>query len=194
MAKKLIPVKAIEPLAKADTYKIKIERLGDYEVVIKDTLDVADVLGFVDEVVENVIDVENDSYYPELLDFFIDAEILIRYANFKLPSDLSKQYAFVANCQDIVGTVKEYINKYQYNWIVEGITSKIEHLKAVKASTLAAQFNELATRMTDYVEQTEGMFDNLSSEELAQAIRTFGNPEAVDESKIVKAVFDSQKE
>ena len=194
MAKKLIPVKAIEPYIKADTTTIKIEKLGDYDVIIKDTLEMADMLGFVDEVVENVIDIEADTYYPELQDFFIDAEILIRYANFKLPSDLTRQYSFIANNQDIVKTVKEYINQEQLYWIIGAIDEKIGYTKAIGTSTMASQFNELTTRLSDYFEQSENLFGDISPEDLASVVRTLGNPEAIDEGKIVKAVFDSQKE
>lgn len=194
MAKKLIPVKAIDPFIKAETTTIRIEKLGDYDVVIKDTIEMADMLGFVDEVVENVIDIEADTYYPELHNFFIDAEILIRYANFKLPTDLSRQYSFIANNQDIVKTIIEYINQDQLHWIVEAIDKKIEYTKAIGTSTMASQFNELTTRMNDYFEQGENLFSDISREDLAKTISAFGDPDFIDEGKIVKAVFDSQKE
>ena len=193
MAKKMIPVKAIDPLTKAETFTIKIDKLGDYEVVIKDTLDMGDMLGFVDEVVENTIDLENDTYYPELKNFFIDAEVLIRYANFKLPTDISKQYSFIANNQDIVKTIVQYINDVQYYWIIEAIDQRIDYIKSVGSATLASQFNELAIRMNDYTEQAEMALGDLSPEELSKAVRTFGDPDALDEGKIVKAVFDSQE-
>lgn len=192
MAKKTIPVKAIEPLLKAETVTIKIDQLGDYDVVITDTIDMADALAFVDEVVENVIDFEMDTYYPELVNFLTDAEVLIRYANFKMPSDLSKQYAFIANNRDIVKTVIEYINKEQYAWIVNAIDEKINYMKSLGASTLASQFSELAAKLAEFSEQATTAFEGLSPEELSNAMRTLGNPDALDEKKIVKAVFDSQ--
>lgn len=192
MAKKTIPVKAIEPLLKAETVTIKIDKLGDHDVVITDTIDMADALAFVDEVVENVIDFEMDTYYPELVNFLTDVEVLIRYANFKMPSDLSKQYAFIANNRDIVQTVIEYINKEQYAWIVDAINEKINYMKSLGASTLASQFSELAAKLAEFSEQATTAFEGLSPEELSNAMRTLGNPDALDERKIVKAVFDSQ--
>lgn len=192
MAKKTIPVKAIEPLLKAETVTIKIDKLGDHDVVITDTIDMADALAFVDEVVENVIDFEMDTYYPELVNFLTDVEVLIRYANFKMPSDLSKQYAFIANNRDIVQTVIEYINKEQYAWIVDAINEKINYMKSLGASTLASQFSELAAKLAEFSEQAATAFEGLSPEELSNAMRTLGNPDALDERKIVKAVFDSQ--
>ena len=193
MAKKMIPVKAIDPLAKAEIFTITVDKLGDYEIIIKDTISMADMLGFVEEVVSNIIDLEDDTFYPELKEFFIDAEVLIRYANFKLPSDMSKQYDFIMNNQDIVKTVMAYVNLEQYNRILAAIDERIKHVQAIGTAAITSQFNELVSRMGEYIEQAEATMGDLSAEDISNAVRALGNPDTLDEGKIVKAVFDSQK-
>lgn len=180
---------------KSETTKIKIEKLGDeYEVVIKDTLDMNEMLVFVNETVSNIINIEDDTYLPELKKFFIDAEILVRYANFKLPEDTERQYMFIANNPDIVQTVVSYINQVQLQDMIASIDEKIEYEKSVAISAMSYQFKQLADQMEDYAEKAQAFLEDVGSEDMAKAIRTLGNPDAIDERKIVKAVFDSQKE
>ena len=96
------------------------------QVVIKKTLTLEEMLCFANSVVKSCFDQGDGSYLPEVKDFAIRSNIMERYANFALPSNLDKQYDMVIR-SGAVEMIMNYINFSQFSELMKAIDAKIQN-------------------------------------------------------------------
>ena len=193
MAKKevRIPVNKLESIRKDKKITVPLKGAEGVEIQIRRTLPLNEMLEFVAEVVASCIDKEDGSYVPEVMQFSISTSVLTRYANFRLPTDISKQYDLVYNT-DAVEQVLKHINQEQYEQIVFAIENRIEHELAMIHASTAAKVNELLERFNTVIEQSESMFDGLNDVDLTSLLSNLATVKDVDEEKLVGAVLKAQ--
>lgn len=193
MAKKeiRIPVNKLESLRRDEKIIVPLDGVDGVDIHIRRTIPLNEVLEFVAEVVASCVDRDDGSYVPEVMWFSIYTSVLTRYANFRLPTDVSKQYDLVYNT-NAVEQVLSHIDKNQYEQIVVSIEKRIKHELAMIHASTAAKVNELLERFNTIVEQSEAMFNGLNSVDLTSMLNNLATVKDVDEEKLVSAVLKAQ--
>lgn len=191
MANKLIPIKAIKPLIKSNVSIVHIDKLGeDVEVIIKNTLSLEEMFYFINNVSSRVADFDSGLYLPEVIDFLIDANILCVYANFKMPSNINDVYSFISNNQDIVNTVKEYINEKQLSDIINAINNKISYISNSMSSIAMAQMSEAIAKISMFIENNEAIFEGVDAGSIGTVMDNLSKLSNADETELVRAILD----
>lgn len=195
MAKKRneISITKLESTIKPETFVIPLldsneEPVAD--ITIKPVLSFEEMLEFVADVVDTCFTEETGEYYPELMDFAIRYNVLTKYANFRMPEDPAKRYDLVYRT-DAYWTVIDNINITQFNEIKKYISQKVDHMERQSEAVATKQLVELVNKMNSFIGASEQMFG--SEEEATDMIRTVLESR-IDEEKLVKSVFDNQKE
>lgn len=188
---KKISIAAMDKIIKEHFPDTVTEQWFDNELVIRRTLPFSDMLAFVNSVASNCFHDEN-GYMPEMKDFFIKYNILTRYANFNLPSNLEHCYSIVYGT-DAVETVMRHINSSQFDDILIAIDSKIEYQCDSNVSAIERQMQAVVSSFEDMQKKTEEMFSGIGADDIAKLITAVGD-NGVDEEKLVKAFVESKKE
>ena len=160
---KRISVSAFENIAKQATNESTVVWEG-LELNIRSQLPFDEMLAFVSEVTASCF-FEDGSYAPEMMDFMIRRGVLYRYANFRLPQDINKQY-WLAYATDAVEFVYNHIDTHQFQAITTAIREKVEHQcdlmvseSQQKLNALLSQFDSFAAtyeRKEAYIHPTVG--------------------------------------
>lgn len=161
------------------------------EVTVKHTIGLTDVIGFVNGAVEMCY-MEDGTYVPEVLDFAVRVNILTRYANFRMPSNLEHAYR-LAYETDAVDAVCDYINEKQMKEIIDAINRSLNY----RNEAGIAEIRKRAKEMLDAIEKTQkemaDLFSDVSSEDIGRLIGAVVTGKPMDEEKIVHA-FLNEKE
>lgn len=115
-----------------------------------------------------------------------------RYANFTLPKDPEKQYDLIYNT-DAFAQVMGNIDRAQYDEILYAINERIKHNVAMMESAATTQVAELTAKINSFVNISEELFGSIEGKDMSALIKNLSKVGNVDESKLVKAVFDAQK-
>lgn len=166
-----------------------VKQWEDMDVRIKSVIPFSEMLEFVNDVVMSCFQA-NGGYMPELLDFSIKGNILTRYANFSIPDDLEERYELIYNT-DVVDFVCTNINKTQLNEIVNSIDRKIKYMCDSNAMEIQRRFNELISIFENAQAKTAELFNNLSSEDIANLSKAIGGEQVED--KIVASYLSQTK-
>ena len=189
MAKKeaRISINKLESVVNRSVTTVPLAGSENTEIKIRFNLPLGEVLQFVEDVVSSCVDMENATYTPEIMWFSIYSSVLTRYANFNLPTNVEKQYDLIYNT-DAVEQVMPYINKQQYDEIIEAIQARISHECAVMENSAIEKINDLVSRMNAYVAQSEAMFGGVDNADMSSLVRNLADIGKIDEEKLIKAL------
>lgn len=160
------------------------------EVKVRRSLPLADVLAFVDEVVESCFH-EQYGYMPEVRDFAIKSNVLSRYANFSLPDNLEHRYQMVY-FTDAVDVVCEAINTTQLQEIVDAIDDKIEFHCNTRTVEVQKRIEQAASAIEELRNNTEALFSGVSQDDMRTLMGAIAES-GLDEQKIVKAYMEQKQ-
>ena len=184
---KRISVSAFENIAKQATNESTVVWEG-LELNIRSQLPFDEMLAFVNEVATSCF-FEDGSYAPEMMDFMIRRGVLYRYANFRLPQDINKQY-WLAYTTDAVEFVYNHIAPRQFQAITTAIREKVEHQCDLMVSESQQKLNALLSQFDSFTANMEQAFSNVSPDELRNLVSVINNGEPLSEKKIVEAYAD----
>lgn len=194
MAKKekKLSVNTLENMSVNQIAAIPVIGMDGVEITVRRTLSLVDVLGFITDVVALCVDEATGTYMPEVKDFAIKANVLTRYANFSLPANTEKQYELIytSNAYELV---LGHINTIQLDEIIDAIDAKIECAKNSMISTAARMVSELNAKVSEFIEQSERLFANVSGDDVSALMQNLASQPKLDERTLVKAVFDEQR-
>ena len=74
---------------------VPLEGVEDTDIEITKTISLPSMIEFVENVAESCVDMESGEYTPQVRDFAIKKELLTKYANFTMPTNIEKQYEFI---------------------------------------------------------------------------------------------------
>lgn len=193
MAKKesRISINKLEGVLNTLTTSVPLPGNPDVEVKIRHNLHLSEVLQFVENVVSSCVDAESGTFYPEIMWFSIYSSVLTMYANFNLPSNVEKQYDLIYNT-DAVELVMGYINRSQYDEIVNAIQSRIDHERKIMENALFGKMAELVERMTAYAQQSDTLFGAVDNEDMASLVKNLADIGKIDEDKLIHALVESR--
>lgn len=160
------------------------------EVTITRTLSLQSMLEFVTSVADSCFADDGD-YLPEVKEFAICRNVLERYANFRMPQDVSKCYELICGT-DAVEVVLNHVNFKQYNTILDAIDEKIQFRLDTMTDKLHAQIDEMMHALGDLQEQTKHVFDDISEEDMQKMVAAIENG-GLNEEKIVAAYLGQKK-
>lgn len=156
----------------------------DITVNVTPTLSLKTMMEFVNDVVGSCFD-ENGEYRPEIMHFAIKTNILTKYANFRMPSDLSKRYELVC-ISDAPHAVLEHVNIEQYNEILRAIDRKLRQLSDANVQALLKQMGNITNTFQGLQNQMEELFNGVSNEDVSGLLNAVKDG-SVSEEKLVKA-------
>lgn len=184
---------SINKFPKVYNEEIKTLSINDVEVQIKRFLSLSEVQEMVNTVVEVCVDTETGEYIPEVKDFLIRLETVILYSNITLPNDVEKQYVLLYSTYAF-NTILDNIDTTQFKIILDAIDEKIKFNLSTINSTLTSKFNELSNEMKSYMENTSKLFSETNPSDISKLVSNLSSINKIDEDKVVKAVFDAQKQ
>ena len=82
-----ISINAMDSIMKTQYENITTECWNEIDITIKRTISLGDMLSFVNDVVASCFQ-DNGEFMPEVLDFAIRSNIILKYSNVSLPDNL----------------------------------------------------------------------------------------------------------
>lgn len=187
---KKVSIALFDKIAKEHFQNENVIQWHEAEVRVKRTLSLTEMLSFVNDVVESCFH-DKMGYMPEVKDFAIKSNILIRYANFSMPDNLEHRYQMIYGT-DAVDAVCAAIDTTQLQEIVNSINSKIRFLCDSKATLVQERINSVLDVMEDMRDNTKDIFDGLSQDDV-NALMGAISQHGFDEGKIVEAYLERKK-
>ncbi len=184
-----ISVNALERIFKEQKKDITTIEWQGETLEIKHTLGLADMLGFVNDIVESCFG-EDDQYLPEVMDFAVKCGILTKYANLTLPKNLELRYDIIYNT-DAVQTVYDSISTEQLSEIVESARRKIKCRRDTHISAVHQRLSEVATAFEEMKNNMDSLFSKVSGEEIGNFLETLTKSN-LDEENVVKAYLKAK--
>lgn len=172
---------------KDNTLSIPLDGVEGVTIEITKTLSLKDMIEFVEVVAESCVSMESGEYTPQIKDFAIKREVLTRYANFTMPSNIEKQYEFIYYSAAF-DTVYRHINQAQYQEILASIDEKIKYMLSCITSVSAQSTAKLLGRLDAIAEQGSAMFESLQGEDIGNILKNIDKIAGMDETKIARAV------
>ena len=185
-----ISINAMDSIMKTQYENITTERWNEIDITIKRTISLGDMLSFVNDVVASCFQ-DNGEFMPEVLDFAIRSNIILKYSNVSLPDNLEHRYA-ILYCTDIVNFVRGYADQEQVDEIINAIHQKVDYLCNTNVRAIQSKLNELISAFDNLQSKTADVFNNISSEDVAKLARVLSSGD-LSEDKIVAAYMDRVK-
>jgi len=191
MAKKessKISVSALERAAKEQLAEIANIQWCDLTVEVKRSIPLVEMMEFCKEITDACF-MDDGTYVPEVMEFAIKSGVLTRYANFRLPSNLEKQYWLIYNT-DIYDIMLEYINTAQLNEIVDAANRKLKYLCDSDILMFRSQMTQFIESMNDMQKDTAAMMEGISPDDIQSLLGAIGSGDGLDEEKIARVFID----
>lgn len=160
------------------------------EVTITKNLSLKDMMAFVDSVVKSCFDQTTGAYMPEIKDFAIRSNIMERYANFTLPSNVERQYDVVVR-SGAVEEITQHINHKQFNEILEAIDAKLQNAADANVQTVFRQFNDVVTAFDGLQDKVAALFDGVDPADIGRLMGAISEG-GISEEKVVQAYIAEQ--
>ena len=191
MAKKenKISINKLEKLIEVEENIVSIALNEETEMLIKKWISLGDVILFVDEVAAACVDESKRRYLPEVREFCIKRNIMLRYANFTLPANLDKQYDLIYQ-SGVVDEILKHIDTAQLTEICSAIDRRVEFMLDSILSVEHYQLSSVAHQLEEITLSTNKMFENTDISALTENLSKMGN---INEEKLVQAVLESQE-
>lgn len=186
-----ISINAMDSIMKTQYENITTECWNEIDITIKRTISLGDMLSFVNDVVVSCFQ-DNGEFMPEVLDFAIRSNIILKYSNVSLPDNLEHRYA-ILYCTDIVNFIRGYTDQEQVDEIINAIHRKVDYLCNTNVRAIQSKLNELISSFDNLQSKTADVFNNISSDDVAKLASVLSSGE-LSEEKIVAAYMDRVKE
>lgn len=185
-----ISINAMDSIMKTQYENITTECWNEIDITIKRTISLGDMLSFVNDVVASCFQ-DNGEFMPEVLDFAIRSNIILKYSNVSLPDNLEHRYA-ILYCTDIVNFIRGHAGQEQVDEIINAIHRKVDYLCNTNVRAIQSKLNELISAFDNLQSKTADVFNNISSDDVAKLASILSSGE-LSEEKIVAAYMDRVK-
>lgn len=164
---------------------------GEYFTVIK-VISLTDMINFVNEVSESVVDMETYSYDPAYLEFAMRQAVVEYYSDIKLPEDVSERYVFLYQTE-IYNMVRGAINNDQYYDICAAIENKIDNMKEVINSHMFREVNKILSTFEEMTEAFSALSKTVKPEDLASLLSQLSEIGEIDERTVTNALIEKHE-
>jgi hypothetical protein len=181
---KRISINVMDEILKTYDNNEKIEWNG-LEVVITKTLPLEEMMAFANSVVKSCFDQATGTYMPEIKDFAIRSNVMERYANFTLPSNVERQYDMVMR-SGAFEMILNYINPSQFNELTSAIEARLQNAADANVQMAFSRFNDVVTSFEGLQEKVGALFAGVDPADIGKLMGAISE-HSVSEEKIVQA-------
>lgn len=191
---KRVSINALEKaLFNVHEHEIVIDGTDDVKMIVRDFLPLTDVLVFVREVAESVVDMEEGVYRPEMYDYMMRYCLMTIHANLTLPKDPEKAYDLMYNTP-VIEQIKQIVgNTAQYKNIESMIENKIVHNLEIIERSVEKQMREYLNMMDQFTNSVAPLFEDMDADKVAQFFNRMSAEERIDERALVEAFRETQE-
>lgn len=187
---KRISVNAITEIMKSREITKVVEWNG-LEITITTSLPLQEMLAFADSVVKSCFHQTTGAYMPEVKDFAIRSNVLERYANFTMPSNIETQYDIVTN-SGAYEEVLKHINAEQYCALMSAIDAKLQNAASASINEIFRQFNNVVSAFEDLETKVGAIYEGIDASDVTKLMGAISE-NGIDEKKIVAAYSETMK-
>lgn len=191
---KRVSINALEKaLFNVHEHEIVIDGTDDVKMIVRDFLPLTDVLVFVREVAESVVDMEEGVYRPEMYDYMMRYCLMTIHANLTLPKDPEKAYDLMYNTP-VIEQIKQIVGSTaQYKNIESMIENKIVHNLEIIERSVEKQMREYLNMMEQFTNSVAPLFEDMDADKVAQFFNRMSAEERIDERALVEAFRETQE-
>lgn len=190
---KKISVNAFERCVKESGYENTTTiQWNGVDVVVKKCIPFEEMMSFVDSVVKSCFTSDNAVYVPEVKEFAVKCNLLDTYANFTLPSNASAKYELIYQ-SDIVNIVLGYIDREQFQEILNAIDDKIDNLVQANIFVINQRMNEVLASVEKLRNQFADIFNGVGKDEVIKLVDAMANGK-FDASELMNAYFENKRQ
>lgn len=191
---KRVSINALEKaLFNVHEHEVVIDGTDDVKMIVRDFLPLTDVLVFVREVAESVVDVEEGVYRPEMYDYMMRYCLMTIHANLTLPKDPEKAYDLMYNTP-VIEQIKQIVGSTaQYKNIESMIENKIVHNLEIIERSVEKQVREYLNMMEQFTNSVAPLFEDMDADKVAEFFNRMSEEERIDERALVEAFRETQE-
>lgn len=188
---KRIPVNAMDEIMKRYENTETVQWNG-VDVVITKTLSLEDMIAFADSVVKSCFDQTTGAYMPEIRDFAIRSNVMERYANFTMPSNVGRQYDMVMR-SGAFEVVLNHVNHDQFNELMRAIEVKLQNAADANVQMVFRKFDDAVTSFEGLQDKVGALFDGIDKADIGNLLNAISE-HGVSEDKLVKAYMEQKRQ
>lgn len=187
-----VSVGAVDNVIKETYAPTVTEEWNGINVTITKTLSLYDMIAFVDNVVKSCFRQETNEYMPEIKDFAIKSNILERYANFRMPSNIEHQYDMIYHT-DVIDFVLKHVNIQQFREIQIAIDKKIDVLAEMNVQMVYKKIDDMVNAFEELQHKMEDTLGGVTKDDMAKVMSAISDGGAFDQEKLVEAYIAHTK-
>lgn len=157
---------------------------------VKKNISFKETLDFVKYVTELCFAEDTHEYLPEARDLAIKIFLIQHYTNIDLPDSLEERNKFIYET-DIVQTVLNFVNPYQFNEIIRAIDLKIDYMADANIEAINKKMDELYKSFEELSNSLETVFGGINEDSMVDLVNAIKDGR-LDEGKLVEAYFDTK--
>ena len=158
---------------------------------VKKNISFEETLDFVKYVTELCFAEDTHEYLPEARDLAIKIFLIQHYTNIDLPDSLEERNKFIYET-DIVQTVLNFVNPYQFNEIIRAIDLKIDYMADANIEAINKKMDELYKSFEELSNSLETVFGGINEDSMVDLVNAIKDGR-LDEGKLVEAYFDTKE-
>ena len=116
--------------------------------------------------------------------------LIQHYTNIDLPDSLEERNKFIYET-DIVQTVLNFVNPYQFNEIIRAIDLKIDYMADANIEAINKKMDELYMSFEELSNSLETVFGGINEDSMVDLVNAIKDGR-LDEGKLVEAYFDTK--
>lgn len=157
---------------------------------VRKNISFQETLDFVKYVTELCFAEDTHEYLPEARDLAIKIFLIQHYTNIDLPDSLEERNKFIYET-DIVQTVLNFVNPYQFNEIIRAIDLKIDYMADANIEAINNKMDELYKSFEELSNSLETVFGGINEDSMVDLVNAIKDGR-LDEGKLVEAYFDTK--
>lgn len=189
---KKVPFASVASAINKDEPSATVVEWNGVKIKINRSLSVKQMIEFDNFVVDGCFGGERGSYMPELKDLYIGVASINMYTNINTSSDAQKMYDFVRGT-NITDVIYDNIDKRQFEYMLESIDKRIEHLAQSGAMELNNRIEKIVSFLEDIVNDAHSLSEGMSSED-TQVLLDAVKSGFLDDENFIRAYIDKQSE
>lgn len=169
----------------------KVITVGSVDVTVRRHISIDEMIGFVDFVVNNCFQDDNETYLPELKDFLVRVAVIQKYTNIELPESYEDQYNFVYGSDLVPMIIDEAICHDEFKNMMQAIDAKIGFVESVEHREYKKKIDEIYSSLMSLTDQVSQMYSEMSPDELTNLVKVFAGMSdgSVNDEEITKAMM-----
>lgn len=153
-------------------------------------LTLQDMVDFVNGVTAGCFAKSDNSYMPEVRDFFFRCNIVAQYTNIELPDDLEEKNQLIYGT-DLIDTVLAYVDRAQFHAIIDAIDKKVKYLVDVNVKHINDEAELVYEQMKSLYTMLNEAFSGIDKETMTTIANAIAGS-TFDEKKLIDAVIEAK--